>query len=53
MHFSTNLVSDVVDSGPYRYVSAFMNAKPYVKYISVSGMSMIEALKLMKNKYVE
>ena len=41
---------DVVDSGPFRYVSAFMNAKPYVKYISLGGMSMLAALKLLKSK---
>ena len=40
----------MIDSGPFRYVSAFMNSKPYVKYISLSGMSMIAALKLTKNK---
>ena len=44
------LFSDVVDSGPFRYVSAFMNAKPYVKYVSNVARSMITALKLVQEK---
>ena len=46
--FSLFLV--VVDSGPFRLVSAFMNAKPYVKVVSKTAATLLETLKLIKHR---
>ena len=40
----------VVDSMPFRYVSAFLNAKPYAKLMGRAGMQILEVLKIMKHK---
>lgn len=45
------LPTDVIDSMPFRYVSAFLDAKPYAKYMSKPAMTMIQFLKIMKDRY--
>ena len=43
-------VVGVVDSAPFRHVSAFLNAKPYAKQIGKTGMQILEVLKIVRNK---
>lgn len=45
-------VSGVVDSMPFRYVTAFLGTKPYAKQIGRSGMLLREVLSIMKYKSV-
>ena len=41
---------DVIDSRPYRYVTAFLYAKPFAKFVSHAGVLLIEAAKQMKKR---
>ena len=43
--------SDVIDSGPFRMVSKFLNAKPYAKSISQPAMLILRAMKIIKKRW--